>query len=152
MKLTIERFGFGKDSTLGRLLMDGNPVAFVIEDERRAVKVRGETCIPVGHYTLKLRTEGGLHAKYAERFRGLHEGMLWISDVPGFEWVYLHVGNTDDDSEGCPLLVGTPAILGDGEFQGSGSEVAYKLVYGKVLKALKAGEAVTVMVSERGPE
>lgn len=151
MKLTIERFGFGKDSTLGRLLMDGNPVAFTIEDERRTVKVAGETCIPVGTYPIKLRTEGGLHAKYAERFKGIHEGMLWLEPVPGFTYVYLHVGNTDDDSEGCPLLVGTPTILGDGEFQGSGSEVAYKLVYGKVLKALKAGEAVTVLVTERKP-
>ncbi len=151
MKITIERFGYGKDSTLGRLLMDGNPVCFTIEDERRTVKVAGETCIPIGTFHVKLRTEGGLHAKYAERFRGLHEGMLWLDPVPGFTYVYLHVGNTDDDSEGCPLLVGTPAILGDGEFQGSGSEIAYKLVYGRVLKALKAGELVTVEVAERRP-
>ena len=152
MKLTIVRYGFGRNSTLGRLLMDGNPVAFTIEDERRMVKVKGETAIPLGTYPLHLRTEGGLHAKYAERFKGLHEGMLELQGVPNFQYVYLHVGNTAADSEGCPLIVGVPTVLGDGEFQGSGSEVAYRLVYGKVLKALKAGEAVTVMVSERGPE
>ena len=149
MKLTIERFGFGRDSTLGRLLIDGNPVCFTIEDERRMAKVPGETCIPVGTFHVKLRTEGGLHAKYSERFRGTHEGMLHLQDVPGFTYVYLHVGNTDDDSEGCPLIVGTPALTPDGEFTGSGSEIAYKLVYGRVLKALKAGEAVTVLIRER---
>lgn len=151
MKLVIERFGFGKDSTLGRLLIDGNPVCFVIEDERRKVKVPGETCIPTGTYPIKLRKEGGLHEKYAVRFKGLHEGMMHLQDVPGFEFVYLHCGNTDDDSLGCPLVVSAPAILGDGEFQGSGSEIAYRLLYGMVLKAIKLGAQVMLEVRERQP-
>ena len=150
MKLALERFGFGLGSTLGALSLDGGPAGFTIEDERRKVKVPGETCIPTGTYALKLRTEGGLHEKYKARFT-FHRGMLWLQDVPDFKWVYLHVGNSDVDTDGCPLLVDVPLVTALGEFRGGASLPAYEKVYRRVLAALTAGEAVSLSISERGP-
>ena len=37
MELLLERFGMGRDSTLGELLVDGLHVCFALEDERRRV-------------------------------------------------------------------------------------------------------------------
>ena len=31
--------------------------------------------------------------------------MLWLQMVPDFQFIYIHVGNKDDDTDGC-LLVG----------------------------------------------
>ena len=154
MRLLLERFGFGHDSTLGGLylLEDGqepDQLAFTIEDERRKVKVPGETCIPEGVYMLKFRTEGGLHAKYAKRFGVVHRGMLWLQNVRGFTYVYLHIGNTDDDTDGCPLLVDVPIVDPNGEFRGGGSEKAYRKVYQLIAAALDTGEDVVLSVSER---
>lgn len=148
MKITLERFGFGRDSTLGLLSIEGQPQCFTIEDERRRVKVAGETCIPLGSYVVKLRREGGMHAEYRARFPW-HRGMLWLQDVPGFEWAYLHVGNTPADSRGCPLLVTTPLVTPLGEFRGAASVPAYEQFYKKVLEALEGERLVMLAVQER---
>ena len=72
MELVIERFGFGRDSTLAELLRDGIHEGFILEDEWRLTKVDGETCIPEGRYEIKLRKSGGLHQRYNERFPSFH--------------------------------------------------------------------------------
>jgi hypothetical protein len=148
MKVLLERFGFGRNSTLGELWIDSTLMAFTIEDERRKVKKPGETCIPTGHYKLGLRTEGGMHPKYAKLFPTLHKGMLWLLDVPGFEYVYLHIGNTEADSEGCPLIVTTPVVLPSGEFQGSESKRAYERIYPRIANAIQ-GSGASITIRER---
>ena len=153
MKLWLERFGYGDDSTLGRLMLDDDGalshLCFTVEDERRDVKVPGETAIPVGVYAIELRTEGGLTQKYARRFPEMHKGMLWLQSVPGFDWIYLHIGNDDDDTEGCPLTVTTPFIDGNGEFTGGGSKDAYVKLYTRIVEAMEAGDDVVIKVSEK---
>lgn len=154
MKLWLERFGYGNDSTLGRLWLDNGSdglehVCFTIEDERRIKKVPGETAIPVGVYEIKLRAEGGLTKKYAKRFPELHRGMLHLQSVPDFKWVYIHIGNDDDDTEGCPLAVTTPFVDGKGEFTGGGSKIAYVKLYAMVLDAMDRGGDVILTVTEK---
>ena len=134
--LESERFGYGGDSTLSRLSLDGQPECFVLEDERREVKVFGETCIPVGRYEILLRDEGGMHQRYLDRFPELHRGMLWLQDVPNFEWVYFHIGNKERHTNGCLLTGQLPAILPDGEFEVMRSELAYLNLYRKLLAPL----------------
>lgn len=148
MKLLLERFGFGRTSTLSEFWVDTTLAAFAIEDERRKVKVAGETCIPTGTFHVKLRTEGGMHPKYAARFGDMHKGMLWLQDVPGFEYVYLHTGNRESQSDGCPLIATTPIVLPSGEFEASESERAYRKVYPKIADAILT-TGCTITVRER---
>lgn len=151
MDLTHERFGFGQESTLAEMLVDGLHECFLLEDERRKTKVKGETCIPVGTYKVELRTEGGMHKRYSTRFPNFHRGMIWIRHVPGFEYVYYHIGNDEGDTDGCPLNGRYPVVLPSGEFKVAESTAAYLAFAKKVYAAMDRGEEVWVTVRERNP-
>jgi hypothetical protein len=69
--------------------------------------------------------------------------------VPGFTYVYYHVGNKESDTDGCPLTGELPVMLPDGEFEVARSEKAYLAFYKKVIAAMDAGEQVFVEVKER---
>ncbi len=89
---------------------------FTIEDTHRDEKVYGKTCVPAGTYNVKLRNEGGMTKRYARRYK-THQGMIWLQDVPGFEWVYVHVGNDAKASDGC-ILVNDGVISSTGAIRG----------------------------------
>jgi len=145
MKLTVVRTQFGTDATNGILLIDGLFECYTLEDQYQAVKVMHETCIPEGTYKIKFRKEGGFHAKYSERYKNAHYGMLHIQDVPNFTYILIHTGNTDEHTSGC-LIVGETQqdleISKDG-FIGS-STTAYKKMYAKVASQLLQGKEVTI--------
>ena len=149
MKLEVVRFSSQTDSTSG-LLFEINELGkhflcYTLEDERRALKVQGETRVPAGVYSIKLRKEGGFNERYTKKYGGFHVGMLHIVDVPGFEYILIHTGNTDEHTAGC-LLVGDTqennVIIRDG-FVGK-SNNAYKRIYPRIAKALERGEDVTI--------
>lgn len=146
MNLELIRFSPQADDTLGLLFMYGEFVAFTLEDEEREIKVPGETCIPEGEYEIFLRNEGGLTKKYAKRFPDIHQGMLWLQDVPGFEWIYIHCGNKDEHTDGCILIGDTcqQNITEDG-FIGA-SAAAYRRIYPKIVNALDSGGRVYINV------
>ena len=111
MRLELYRYSSEKDSTLGILMLVDDEtdkkdfLCFTLEDEKREVKVYGETRIPEGTYQIKYRKEGGYNNKYTKRFPNIHRGMLHITDVPNFEYILIHCGNTTEHTHGC-LLVG----------------------------------------------
>ena len=145
MKLTVVRTQFGTDATNGLLFIDGLFECYTLEDQYQAVKVMHETCIPEGTYDIKFRKTGGFHAKYSERYKNAHYGMLHIQDVPNFTYILIHTGNTDEHTSGC-LIVGETQqdleVSKDG-FIGS-STVAYKKMYSKVASQLLQGKDVTI--------
>ena len=138
MLLTVNRFTSDSEATLSTVSIDGVFECFGLEDEHRIDKVPGETRIPSGFYSVRLRTVGGFHANYSDRFAGIHQGMLQVMDVPGFELILIHVGNTDEDTAGC-LLVGCNANTSQGLSVGS-SVKAYKRLYSRVIEAAKADQ------------
>ena len=148
MKLEVLRFSSGEDSTSG-LLFDVSSerefLAYTLEDEYRDSKKYGETRIPAGTYKIQLRTVGGFHQKYSTRFYDIHKGMLHVTDVPGFEYILIHCGNTDEHTHGC-LLVGDTQnnnMVEEDGFIGR-STAAYKRIYVPIAKALGRGEEVTI--------
>jgi hypothetical protein len=150
MKYEVLRVSSGKDATSGLLFeVDNNKrtfLAYTLEDEQRDVKVWGETRIPAGTYKLKLREEGGFHNRYLSKYgTPFHKGMIWVQDVPGFEWILWHTGNTDEHTAGCLILGNTQTnnrIAKDG-FVGSSVD-AYKFVYPRVAAAIESGLDVEV--------
>ena len=145
MKLTVVRTQFGTDATNGLLFIDGIFECYTLEDQYQAVKVMHETCIPEATYDINFRKTGGFHAKYSERYKNAHYGMLHIQDVPNFTYILIHTGNTDEHTSGC-LIVGETQqdleVSKDG-FIGS-STVAYKKMYAKVAGQLLQGKPVSI--------
>jgi len=132
------------DFTLGALYLESKEgrefLCFTLEDEHRDEKVMGETRIPAGTYRITLRTVGGHHNRYKDKFPDMHKGMLWVRDVPNFEYILIHIGNTDEHTAGC-LLVGNSADMKG--FIGK-STAAYKNIYPEVAQALLDGEEVWI--------
>lgn len=142
MVILVDRFISDDDSTISRVMVDGTFVCFGLEDEYREEKVSKETRIPAGTYRLTLRTEGSHHSRYLTKFPDFHKGMLHVRDVPNFKWILIHIGNTDEDTDGC-LLVGSQAITDPGEMKIISSTVAYKLLYPMVVDAA-ANETLSI--------
>ena len=75
----------------------------------------------------------------------MHRGMLHIINVPGFEYILIHTGNTDEHTAGCLLLGDTQTnnqIAKDGFIGSSGQ--AYKRLYPKIAKAIEKGDCVKI--------
>ena len=149
MKLKVLRFSSQEDSTSGLLFLESKKglefLCYTLEDEKRSTKVKGETRVPAGTYIIQLRTEGGFHNKYKNKYGRFHKGMLHVTNVPNFEYILIHTGNTDEHTAGC-LLVGDSQenniIIKDG-FIGKSTN-AYKRIYPNIAKALNNNEKVTI--------
>lgn len=143
MILQLYRLIHNPEETIGYLLIDGNFECFTLEDQHQEKKVHGETRIPCERYEILLRDEGGMNSRYASRFPELHRGMLWLQDVEGFEWVYIHIGNDDDDTLGC-ILVGKG--VNPDQTSITASTAAYLKLYKKVVDAMDRGEEVYIYI------
>jgi len=134
MEITVDRFISDNDTTISRVNVDGKFICFGLEDEYRENKIVGETRIPAGRYKVSLRKEGGHHLRYISRFPDIHKGMLHIIDVPNFNWILIHCGNTDEHTDGC-LLVGSQANTEPGDMSIISSTAAYSRFYPLVADA-----------------
>lgn len=76
--------------------------SFMVEDPFQLTKIPGNTRIPPGDYPLTKCTDSPMARRYKERY-----DMPWIpaiEDVPGFDYIRMHVGNWPSNTEGCPLF------------------------------------------------
>lgn len=94
MVITVKRLYRTENSTIGELLINGIFECFTLEDKERSVKIKGETAIPKGTYKVIINE--------SYRFKRL---LPLLIDVPNFEGVRIHSGNSNHDTEGC-ILVG----------------------------------------------
>ncbi len=151
MEIENWRYSGDTDSTLSLLMLRGpatwEMLCFMCEDAYGALKVLGETRIPAGRYPVKLRTASPMSRRYEARYPETHRGMLWLQDVPGFIYVYMHIGNDEDDTQGC-LLFGE---LRDEETRKvSFSRIAYERLYPRLAAAVETeGLWITVKDLDR---
>lgn len=135
-------------STAGELFVEDKWICAALEDAWHMVKLPGITRIPPGMYPLALRTDGGMSPKYAKRFPDFHKGMLWIRNVPEFEFIYFHIGNHPDDTTGC-ILVGMEIEhpkAPDLPYTLKASEKAYREFYPMVADALARKEKAWLQI------
>ena len=158
MRLKVLRFSSEKDSSNGLMFMEDNDglhfLCYTLEDESREDKIMKETRVPAGKYNVKLRDEGGMTKRYASKFPDIHKGMLCVHNAPNwkivtpemsFQYILIHVGNTDEHTAGCLLLGDSQEnniLIKDG-FIGKSTQ-AYKRVYPPIANALEDGEEVTI--------
>ena len=100
MKLKLQRIFKAETYTIGKLFIDGVYFCDTLEDKVRDVKIKGITAIPTGKYKVKITM--------SNRFKKL---MPLLIDVPNFEGIRIHSGNTSEDTEGC-ILVGKNSETG----------------------------------------
>ena len=147
MHLILQRVSCGDNSTYGMLFIDYKHEGFTIEDIHRDVKVDGETRVPSGNYEVKFRE---VLSPMTKSYREKYDFFTWhleIQDVPNFKYTYLHIGNTFENTEGCPLL-NTGVTKRDGEYVGQSSVQAFKKIYPMISSVLEAGEKVTLVIRD----
>lgn len=152
MELVLRRFYSQPDYTISYLSFNDRGfkqfVCFALEDEFRKVKVKKETRIPAGSYKLDLREEGSLTKKYAKKYPRMHQGMIWLRKVLGFKYIYIHVGNTDDDTEGCIVVGEYNSII---PYKVSASIKTYGRIYPMIAAAIKAGPTYITVIDDDTP-
>lgn len=104
MELKVER-KWPKDTyTVGRLYVDGKLFCNTLEDRVRDLnteeKIYGETAIPAGRYRVIFN--------WSPKFG---RNLPRLLNVPHFEGILIHPGNTAADSAGC-ILVGKNSAVG----------------------------------------
>lgn len=109
MKFVIERDEFHDDHCCGVMYAGPEKLGHTCEDLDRKLedggeKIYGQTAIPRGIYPLTIT--------FSHRFQ---RDMPQLLDVPGFDGVRIHGGNTEADTLGCPLLgrIRTPSGVAD---------------------------------------
>ena len=104
MKLTLKRIALRPTYTIGKLYIDDVYFCDTIEDTVRDLnkngkfdngekKVHSKTAIPYGIYEIKWT--------YSPRFKKYTPQLM---NVPSFEGIRIHAGNTSADTEGCLIL------------------------------------------------
>lgn len=114
MKLKLKRIALRDTYTIGKLYIDGVYFCDTVEDRVRDLskerKIAGETAIPYGTYDVTINQQS---PKYSQR-----ASYVWckgylprLLDVPSFDGILIHAGNTAKDSAGC-IIVGENKIVG----------------------------------------
>lgn len=104
MKLALKRIALRPTYTIGKLYIDDAYFCDTLEDTVRDInksgkfdngeqKIKGKTAIPYGTYEIKWT--------YSPRFKKYTPQLM---NVPSFEGIRVHAGNTSADTEGCLIL------------------------------------------------
>jgi hypothetical protein len=122
MELNIKRIARRETYTVGRLYIDGKYFCDTLEDKDRglrqdmpvaiisATKRKGITAIPTGRYRITLAVQSPKFSKRAT-YQFCNGYLPRLINVPGYDGVLIHIGNTARDTEGC-LLVGRNTQVG----------------------------------------
>lgn len=143
MRLHLQLVAETMNSSISVMAVAGEFVCFVLEDGYRDKKVKAETRIPAGVYRIEKRTTGGFYEQYRDKLK--HDFSIQIVDVPGFENILIHIGNTVKDTAGC-LLTGL-GVGFNGNFAVNQSTAAYLQVYETIRLAFDRGDKVEIEIS-----
>lgn len=143
MKILVERKWRKEDYTIGILSVNGVRLCNTLEDAVRSEKVYGKTAIPAGTYRVLMNT---VSPKFQDRAWAKPYGGIVprLRNVPDFQGVLIHPGNTAADTDGC-ILVGDNTIKG----QLTNSTNRYYELMGRMLGAALAGEAIDITIINR---
>jgi len=108
LELELRRFSETDNDTIGWLFDEHKlHLCNTMEDEGREIKVPHETRIPAGRYKLGIQeTITPMTQRYLNdtRLKPWFKKHIEVKNVPGFIGIYIHIGNTEKDTDGCILL------------------------------------------------
>lgn len=141
MYIQLVREGFTDKATEGKMFVNGTFECYTLEDTDRHLedsidgseKIYGRTAIPRGTYDIEL--------SYSNHFSKI---LPHIKDVPYFEGVRIHSGNSDKDTEGC-ILVGKINTSDTDDWVGQ-SRAAFNSLFPKIETAIANNEEVTIEI------
>lgn len=126
MKLLLKRLHKTNNSTVGELSINGKFECYTLEDIERDVKIPSKTAIPKGDYVVEI--------SFSNRFK---KEMPILLNVPNFEGVRIHSGNTAADTEGCILV---------GQTRGLDTVGKSRLAFAELFVKLKTDEKVILTI------
>lgn len=141
MNLLLDRKYLKENYTIGKLHINDVYFCDTLEDkvvdvdksgkiDNGEVKIYGQTAIPYGKYKVVL--------SYSPRFGRI---MPRILDVPGFNGILIHIGNTIKDTDGC-ILVGRNKTVG----MVNESTTTFNELFRQMEVAEKTGENMTINI------
>lgn len=131
MEILLERVEKKPGYTIGSISVDGDWQCWSCEDEvRDGPKVPGKTAIPAGKYFIQVTMSA--------RFK---KPLPLLLNVPNFEGVRIHPGNTAADTEGCILPGADRYAASVGR-----SRVAFDALFVKIKEAIAKGERVSIEI------
>lgn len=133
--MSVKRQWFTDKSTIGRFYIGEDYQCFTLEDTVRqnGIKIYGRTAIPEGQYEVIVN--------YSNRFK---RPLPLLLDVPDFDGIRIHPGNTEEDTLGC-ILVGN--IKGDNAIFDSRN--AFTPLYLKIVNAISNGKLFLSIINLR---
>lgn len=152
MNLHLKRYK-APTYSIGKLTCDGKWICDTCEDKDRGltqsmsleqikkIKVASETAIPTGTYKITLDVVSPKYSKVAFYQEVCGGKVPRLLNVPGYEGVLIHVGNTAADSAGC-ILVGKNKQKG----KVLESKETFKQLYKMLSDAKKRGEEITITI------
>ena len=153
MKLKLVRKWKKEGYTIGQLYVDDIFFSNTIEDKDRGLnqnmpkekilfmKKPGITAIPTGTYEIVLNVQSSKYKKSKTMMQFCQAYMPRLLNVPGYDGVLIHPGNSASDTEGC-------IIPGKNDKVGwvSNSTKYFKELYNKMKIANKKGENITIEI------
>lgn len=152
MKLELIRKYKKPNYTIGNLYIDGKYFCDTLEDVDRGldsndentlkdnIKIKHNTAIPYGTYNIDMDIVSNRFGKH-KQYRNINGKLPRLIDVPLFDGILIHIGNTIADTSGC-LLVGQNKVKG----QVINSTSTFNHLYVLMEEAYKKGEDITIEI------
>lgn len=154
MKILVERKWKKEDYTIGKLSIDGTSFCETLEDKDRGLtssmplekikvlKKAAVTAIPTGTYNVRMDVVSSKYSKSDWYIKNCHGAKVpRLENVPGYEGILIHSGNTASDTEGC-ILVGQNKVKG----QVINSKATFLQLYNKMYATYSKGESITITI------
>ena len=142
MKLKLKRRFFAEEYTIGTLSIDGVRFCDTLEDKNRDHNKDGDLNDPgEGKVYAKTAIPFGTYKVIVNRSPKFKRDLPRLLDVPHFEGILIHRGNTAKDSAGC-ILVGENKVKG----QVINSTQYENELVKRLKSAIKKGEEVEIEI------
>ncbi len=87
--------------------------------------------------------------RHFDKYRSAHKHKhtFWIKEVPGFEYIMIHIGNDAAESLGCPFVGLTTSLKKSGDWNVLRSKEAYcEQVYPLLTQLTEPGERLFITI------